>query len=224
MANFPDIVTEYMENEDIDTGGKCVEFLYPFAMQVPGLQHIVYWVVLEGTSKLGFFAEWEHPPKSVLKFFHSGNHRGCIEDIVKANKSLTSTQAEDIVKSLARARGRFAEWRWKTLGTAVADLFHLETCMKLVMQAVVSGDASLGIRGSGETLSIKRCIGRRLLAAGPSNPCLCAAIAVVLELGSRLRLPQCRPNETWSTGTVSIERLPGTQHCQTSGCCSEAAE
>ena len=157
-ANFPDIVTEYMQNKDIDTGGRYDKFLYPFAMQVPGLQHIVDWIVLEGTSKLTFFAEWQQKSKSVLQYFHSGNHRGYIEDIVNASKSLSSTQAADIVKSLARTPGRFAKWRWKTLGTAVADLFHLETCMKLVMQAVANGTATLGIRDSGKTLSLKQSV------------------------------------------------------------------
>ena len=57
IANFPDIVTEYMQNKDIDTGGTYDNFLYPFAMQVPGLQHIVDWIVLEGTSKPTLFAD-----------------------------------------------------------------------------------------------------------------------------------------------------------------------
>ena len=158
IANSPDIVTEYMENKGIDTGGMYGKFLYPFAMQVPGLQHIVDWIVLEGSSKLTFFAEWQQKSKSVLQYFHSSNHRGHIEDIVKANKSLSSTQVADMVKSLARTPGRFAKWRWKTLGTAVDDWLHLETCMKLVMQAVDNGDASLGIRDSGKTLSIKQAL------------------------------------------------------------------
>ena len=64
----------------------------------------------------------------------------------------------DIAKSLARTLGRFAKSRWRTLGTSVADLFHLETCMKLVMQAVDNGDASLGVRDSGKTLSIKQAV------------------------------------------------------------------
>ena len=158
IANFPDIATESMENKDIDTGGSCDKFLYPFAMQVPGLQHIVDRIVLERSSKVTFFAEWQQKSKSVLQYFHSSNHRGHIEDIVKANKSSSSTQVADMVKSLARTPGRFAKWRWKTLGTAVDDLFHLETCMKLVMQAVDDGDASLGIRDSGKTLSIKQAV------------------------------------------------------------------
>ena len=81
IANFPDIVTEFMENKDIDTGGSYDKFLYPFAMQVPGLQHIVDWIVLEESSKLIFFAERQQKSKSVLQYFHSSNHRGHIEDI-----------------------------------------------------------------------------------------------------------------------------------------------
>ena len=158
IANFPDIVTEYMDNKDIDTDGCYDQFLYPFAMQVPGLQHIVDWVVLEGTSKLTFFAEWQQKSKSVLQYVHSSNHRGHMEDIVKADMSLSSTQADDIARSLARAPGRFAKLRWKTLNTALADLFHLETAMKLVMDAVDTGDASLGIRDGAKTLSIKEAI------------------------------------------------------------------
>lgn len=155
IANFPDIVSEYMGNKAIDIGGRYGGFLYPFAMQVPGVQHIVDWVVLQGISQLSFFTEWQQKSKAVLQYAHSSNHRGHILDIVNADTSLSSAQAEDMARSLARTPGRFAKWRWKSLGNALDDLFHLEACLKLVMVAVDTGNASLGIRDTATTASIK---------------------------------------------------------------------
>ena len=74
IANFPDVVTEYIDNRAI--GNNRNKFLYPFAMQVPGLQHIVDWVVRQGISRLKFFTQWQQKPKAVLQYAHSSNRRG----------------------------------------------------------------------------------------------------------------------------------------------------
>ena len=80
IANFPDVVDEYIDNSAI--GNKQNEFLYPFAMQVPGLQHIVDWVFRQGISRLKFFAQWQQKSKAVLQYARASNHRGHVEDIV----------------------------------------------------------------------------------------------------------------------------------------------
>ena len=156
IANFPDVVDEYIDNSAI--GNKQNEFLYPFAMQVPGLQHIVDWVFRQGISRLTFFAQWQKKSKAVLQYAHSANHRGHMEDIVNERAASESTETASLVSSLAKAPGRFAKWRWKTLDNAVRDLLRVEASMKMVMAAVANGEASLGIRDTGAIDTIKEAV------------------------------------------------------------------
>mgnify|MGYP007096122552 FL=1 len=144
IANFNDVLPQYFK-KDIDNDG-TFRFLYPYAMQIPGIMHIVDWVIRQSIQVLPFYPVWQSAAKVILQTLHSqklrehvANKMGTMEDIDEAVKG-------QCIASLKHATGKFAHWRWRTLWYAVEDLLRIEDAMKIAMTSAKDPATYLAIR------------------------------------------------------------------------------
>ena len=130
IANYHDVVPQYFK-KDIGNDG-AFKFLYPYAMQIPGVMHIVDWVIRQSIQVLPFYPVWQGATKVILQTFHSQKLREHV-----ANKIGTMDIDDDMkchcIASLKHATGKFANWRWRTLWHAVEDLLRIEDAIKVAM-------------------------------------------------------------------------------------------
>ena len=124
-----------------------LKFLYPFALQTPGLLHIVDWVIRSTVEVLPWWAVWQLECKRLLQFCHGVAHRDRLRVILKE-----LGPPEAAAASLEVGTGRFAEWRWKTLARAVKDLARIEEAMRFLARSIdfTSRLASRDAKGMGQ--------------------------------------------------------------------------
>jgi hypothetical protein len=155
IADYPDIVDDYLQSRDILPNAR--DFLYPLAMQVPGLLHITDWALRQTVEQLGFWVMWQAQAKAICQFTHGRNHRehlmGVIKTYVKDGVVIGNCE-----KALSTSTGRFATWRWKTLQGAVEDLLRVQEAMTIVLTLVESGTADLGIRDAPKAAKIQQAV------------------------------------------------------------------
>ena len=155
IANYPDIVDDYLESKEIRPNSR--DFLYPFAMQVPGLLHITDWALRQTVEQLGFWVHWQAQAKVICQYTHGRNHREHMMEVIKSH-----VKDDEVIgnckKSLSTSTGRFANWRWKTLHRAVKDLLRVKAALCIVMELVDIGDADLGIRDAPKAAKIKHAV------------------------------------------------------------------
>lgn len=163
IANFPNVVGHVL-GQARRWSGQAVPwsgipgsletpYLYPFALQVPGLLHIVDWLIRDTVQQLPWWAEWQSHCKRVLQFCHGQARRERMQAILR--DQAPGAQQEKWVSSLSCATGRFADWRWKTLAGAVADLAKVEEALRFL--ALECGDWAqvLGSRDSQSISSLQ---------------------------------------------------------------------
>jgi hypothetical protein len=143
IANYPDIVDDYLESREIRPNSR--DFLYPLAMQVPGLLHITDWALRQTVETLGFWVHWQGQAKAICQFTHSRNHREWLLEVIKKHVTDDEVVAR-CAAALKTATGRFATWRWKTLQCAASDLLRVREALVIVCTLVESGHAHMGIR------------------------------------------------------------------------------
>ena len=126
VANYPDVIDECINkfSSDVDTP-RTGSFLYPFALQVPGLLHILDWVVRESVESLPFWPAWQAKVKRILQYTHGKNHRDLMQKII-CTLTLDSERASVLAASIDISTGRFAKWCWKALQGAVKELQKVE--------------------------------------------------------------------------------------------------
>ena len=140
IANFGNAIGHVL-GEQLDWTGEAVpwavpeeraedrvRFLYPFALQTPGLLHIVDWVIQSTISQLPWWPAWQLECKRLLQFVHGQAHRDRLCALIMQRAA--PSQATILSASLVLGTGRFAAWRWKTLSKAVSDLQRIEGAMR----------------------------------------------------------------------------------------------
>jgi len=157
MANFGNVIGQVLVEERRWPG---VEFpwvpsefghLFPFALQVPGLIHILDWIVRETVQTFPWWAAWQSDAKRILQFCHGQAHRERLQAILEeqgpADEQASWTQR------LVTGTGRFAEWRWKTLSRALSDLASVEPCLRWLASNVGPWENKLAAR---DTVGIRQ--------------------------------------------------------------------
>jgi hypothetical protein len=155
IANYPDIVDDYLESRDIRPTAR--DFLYPFAMQVPGLLHITDWTLRQTVEHLGFWVLWQGQAKAICQFTHGINHREHLLAVIQEHV-VDPEVIERCTKALSTSTGRFANWRWKTLQSAVDDLLRVQEALVIVLTLVKHGMANLGLREAPKAAKILQAV------------------------------------------------------------------
>ena len=147
MANYPDVVSEVLRDvtpscpDSFPTG----QYLFPFAIQVPGVLHVLDWVVRQVVETLPFWPAWQATAKRICQYVHSQNHRSLLQRIIR-DKAPDQQQASELCGQLDKGMTRFAQWRWKTLHFVVSDLIRIEDALKFVGATCDDFSKALAIR------------------------------------------------------------------------------
>ena len=118
------------------SGQRPDTFLYPYALQVPGIKHILDWIIRDALSDIEFWPSWQSSAKRLVQWFHGQAHRDLV---VKHLASLgdacrRSVESVDVMtKSLRTATSSFADWRWSTLLICIRDLLRIEDAVRFVI-------------------------------------------------------------------------------------------
>ena len=115
------------------------QYLYPFAIQTPGLLHIVDWIIRSTVQQLPWWPGWQLQCKRLLQFCHGQAHRDRL-------RALFGELGQGDAASLNVATRRFAEWRWKTLSMAIKDLRRIAPVMRFLGMHLDRFAAKLGSR------------------------------------------------------------------------------
>ena len=117
------------------SGQRPDTFLYPYALQVPGIKHILDWIIRDALADIDFWPNWQSSAKRLVQWFHGQAHRDLV---VKHLASLgdacrRSVESVDVMtKSLRTATSSFADWRWSTLLICIRDLLRIEDAVRFV--------------------------------------------------------------------------------------------
>ena len=120
-----------------------LRFLYPFALQTPGVLHILDWIIRSTVEQLAWWPAWQLECKRLLQFCHGQAHRDRLRTLIESHA--LDGQSSELATAFDVASGRFAEWRWKTLSLAVKDVQRLERAMRF-LASKVDFSTSLGSR------------------------------------------------------------------------------
>ncbi len=121
------------------------EHMYPLALQVPGVLHIVDWLIRESAESFPWWPRWLERCKRILQHLHGRNHRGRLCAFIER----TCADAENrqhLVGLLARGTGRFAQWRWRPLERALDDLERVLPALEFCFTRFDIAQRALAIR------------------------------------------------------------------------------
>ena len=149
LADVPDVLASCIPTKCkvVSASGGCesASHLFPYALQVPGLLHILDWVVRETVQSLPWWPVWQSKAKRILQYCHSNNHRALLRQRVNVLVG-DKLRAAQLAKTLVRATGRFAKWRWKTLMGAVLDLARVRDAVQCVARGTPNFQKEFSIR------------------------------------------------------------------------------
>ena len=97
------------------------EWLYPNALQVPGMQHILDGLLREGVERLPWWSAWEREAKNACQVLHPLSRRTYLK------RRLRDPNSEED-RSLLMTCDKLAEWRWEKCTTVRTR--PNETCSK----------------------------------------------------------------------------------------------
>ena len=156
IANYPDVVSQCLkdvaQHSSEHASADC--YLFPLALQVPGVMHILDWVVKETVDKLPFWPEWQIGATRLCQYMHSHNHRALMQKIIRDSDD-DPQHAEQLCGQLDRGTTRFAKWRWKTLHHVVSDIIRIEDAVRFVAGSCNSFAKSLAIRDAKEASALQ---------------------------------------------------------------------
>ena len=167
IANYVDVVPAYLAKANDDSHGASQrEFLYPLAMQVPGVLHIVDWIIHRTIEALPFYPVWQKDGKDVLQTLHSEKLRAHMQEKIN-NMDIDDQKKSQLSGSLSTATGKFAQWRWRTLWNAANDLLRVEDAVKMFMQDVDNPGKALAIRKKQKAEDIQKFLRTLLFGTRP---------------------------------------------------------
>ena len=154
IADYPDTVDMQFGHgkpEDVDKKS----FLYPFSLQVPGCLHILDWLIKHTVQVLPFWLLWQKDAKVLLQYLHGQNNREATQAVVIREYN-DSHAKPSLLNALKGSVGRFAHWRWKTLGTATSGIERAEDVVAAVFSIVERGDQDIRIREKAVFLKLQQ--------------------------------------------------------------------
>jgi len=152
IADSKDVLASYYDPSS-DSHGQHV-YMYPFALQVPGLLHIVDWLVKDSLQCLPWWPKWQEGCKKILQYVSGQRQRDRLVGQIRTAHA-DRTDIEQLAASLRRGVSRFAQWRWKSLAAASADMERIEEAVRL---AVGAADGIVIQRDIVATVAIKMAI------------------------------------------------------------------
>ena len=117
-------------------------FLFPLALQVPGLMHLLDKVLKSGVEVLPWWPSWQTQAKVVSQWLGNKGHREFLQSRLRESDPATLALHK---KSLQTGCDRFAAWRWQTLANVARDLDRMRDAVRAAL-ASVSKPADLGTR------------------------------------------------------------------------------
>ena len=140
-----DMGTEFAICDAADVVAQCIgqpgaeapagAHLYPFALAVPGPQHIIDLSLRYGLHSLSWWPAWQRSAKVVCQWLRSASHRHFFQ--VRLRSAGGDPAVVDArVRSLSKGCNAFAEWRWKTLASVTADLQRMQEAVRAAAASV----------------------------------------------------------------------------------------
>ncbi|MCP4243719.1 MAG: hypothetical protein GY772_24465, partial [bacterium] len=151
IGDVPDCIDAFL-NRDVRAPAAGESFLFPRALQIPGLQHIIDNAVREAVSRTPWWSEWEAKAKVVCQHVGRQGHRDRLVHVLRTSLDPVVVASKvDFEDAVARGCDRFAEWRWSTLRHVTEALQRLGPALRAVEAS--SGEhlaAVLGLQDAGE--------------------------------------------------------------------------
>ena len=153
-ANYHDAINHVVKafgHIDHAASQTDLSHLFPYALQVPGLLHILDWIIRQAVESLTFWPAWQARAKRVLQYCHGANHRNLLRQLIRQKIACKehAKKRDRMCKTLVTSTGRFAKWRWKTLDTAVKDLLRVSEALSWLSHNLVSFSKELHMRDTG---------------------------------------------------------------------------
>ena len=108
--------------------------MFPYALGVPGCQHLIDACMRSALEGLSWWPEWQKCAKAVSQWIQPQMRR----DFLAKHIEQLGGDAQQVwrqASSLRHGCDRFADWRWQTLGNVCRDLARME---EAVVSAVMS--------------------------------------------------------------------------------------
>ena len=123
-----------------------VEWLFPNALGIPGLQHVSDLCLRTGVENLPWWPSWQSDAKVIAQWLKPTGKRLDLEDRL-AGVEQSADQLLQRRKSLSTGVNGFAEWRWHTLDTVLEQLLKKEDAIVAAVSLVKTA-ADFGKGGS----------------------------------------------------------------------------
>jgi len=125
MCDFADVVAQFMQGHThIGAGlGLAKEALFPSALRIPGMNHIIDNVLSDCLSACKFFPSWLRQLKKVMQFLHVSSNR----DVLKERAKQVMPHSVALMEHWSE---NFAKWRWGTLVLCLAALLKTEEVLR----------------------------------------------------------------------------------------------
>ena len=162
MANYHDVVDDVIPavkgraEPPVQPADRSAH-LFPYALQVPGLLHLLDWVIREIVQSLPWWPAWQGKAKRILQYTHGQNHRTIL--VKRILELVPDVEASDVQRAFKTATGRFAKWRWKTLHRALQDLRRVEPGLFKLASKALSFQKDLAIRDAAAASSLQAACG-----------------------------------------------------------------
>ena len=117
----------------VDGGGQAADpHCFPYAVGVPGCQHLLDTSLTHAIGPLTFWPKWEKEAKAVSQWLAVKIRRDFLAHECRKDPTLAHAHP-NFAKTLAKGCDRFAKWRWQTLAKVTADLARLGPLVRAVL-------------------------------------------------------------------------------------------
>ena len=156
ICDFPDIVDQCIDARlvgvPVRTGSASgasassgaapvsnATYLFPLALKVPGIRHIVDWVLQRAVERCPWWPQWQTQCKQLMQCMHSAGQRERLQQWLREQYDMSEGRRAELVAVLTRAPPSFAAWRWFTLADVVASFLAMEPALRIVAGSAHGG-------------------------------------------------------------------------------------
>ena len=118
---------------DDSSGQRLDTFLYPYALQVPGIKHILDWIICDALSDIDFWPKWQSSAKRLAQWFHGATHRDLVVKLLRSLGHECSVSVDVMQRIMQTATSSFADWRRSTLQTCIRDTLRVEDAVRFLI-------------------------------------------------------------------------------------------
>ena len=115
------------------SGQRPDTFLYPYALQVPGIKHILDWIIRDVLSDIGFWPNWQSSAKRLVQHFHGQTHRDLVVELLCSLGHECRGSVDVMRRSLQTATSSFAGWRWSTLQICIGEVLRIVDAVRFLI-------------------------------------------------------------------------------------------